>query len=67
MKIPKGQPEAATHNTIAKRKRAKEQTMTYKTLHRLLLTEQNEPPLLAETRWYDQNKYDHKTNDTTRF
>jgi hypothetical protein len=31
LKTPKGQPEAATDNTIAKRKRAKEQTMTYKT------------------------------------
>jgi hypothetical protein len=28
------------------------------------LTEQNEPPLIAEQRWFDQNKYDHKTNDT---
>jgi len=46
LKIPKGQAEAAngrtTGNTLEKRKKTKEQTMIYRTLHRKLKIEQHE-------------------------
>ena len=47
LKIPKGQAEAVnrrtTSNTLAKRKKTKEQTMICRTLHRKLQIEQHEP------------------------
>jgi hypothetical protein len=51
LKIPKGQSEVVnlrTDNTTAKRKRAKGQTMIYKTLHRKLKDRATRTPLKAK-------------------
>jgi hypothetical protein len=58
LKIPKRYSETVlrrTDNTIAKRKRAKGQTMTYKTLHRKLRIEQHELGCIG--RVYTENTY----------